>query len=72
MKAKLAVASFIAAVLFATLGLLLPPTGIIDASVNMLVAQLLVLTATLLGVDSYYTKIRDLQIGKHPDKPPEK
>lgn len=64
MKNRLAVAAFVAAIIFATLGLLLPPMGIIDGSVNMLVAQLLVLVATLLGVDTYYTRIKDLQVGK--------
>ena len=59
MKTYLAIASFIAGIVFALLGLLLPPIGVIDAGVNMLVAQLLVLAATLLGVDSYYTKMRE-------------
>ena len=71
MKAKLAVASFVAAVLFALLAIILPPLGQIDSSVNMLIAQLLLLAATLLGVDSYYTKIKDITLagGK---KPPER
>ncbi len=41
-------------------GLILPPLGVIDGSVLMLSAQLLVLCATLLGVDGYYDKMRDL------------
>ena len=60
MKRKLAAASFAAAVLFGVLGLVLPPLGVIDATVNVLIAQLLVLCATLLGVDSYVDKIKDL------------
>ena len=50
MKRKLSVAAFVAAIFFAALGLLLPPMGVIDPSVNMLIAQLLVLCATMLGV----------------------
>lgn len=37
--------------------------GIIDGSVNFLIAQLLVLCATLLGVDSYYAKIKEMRKG---------
>lgn len=58
MKAKLAVAAFVASCIFGLLGITLPPTGIIDGSVNFLIAQLLVLCATLLGVESYYDKVR--------------
>lgn len=60
MKQKLAAASFIAAFIFGVLGILLPPLGVVDSSVNILIAQLLILSATLLGVDSYYTRIKDL------------
>lgn len=60
MKRRLAAASFGCAVLFGALGLLLPPLGVIDATVNILIAQLLVLCATLLGVDSYVDKIKRL------------
>jgi len=55
MKKYMSVASFVAAVLFAAAGLLLPPQGEIDGSVLLLVAQLLVLCATFLG-------IRDLRL----------
>lgn len=58
MKPRLALAAFIAACIFGLLGITLPPTGIIDGSVNFLIAQLLVLCATLLGVDSYFDKVR--------------
>jgi len=51
MKRKLAVASFVSAIIFGLIGLFLPPPGSIDRSVNFLIAQLLVLSATLLGVD---------------------
>ena len=50
MKQHLATASFVCAVIFAMAGLCIPPTGVIHSSVLMLVAQLFVLTATLLGV----------------------
>ena len=60
MKRKIALLSFCSAVAFAAAGLFLPPQGEIDSSVLMLVAQLLVLCATLLGVDSYYEKIKEI------------
>jgi len=60
MKRKIALLSFCSAVAFAAAGLYLPPMGVIDSTVLMLVAQLLVLCATLLGVDSYFDKLRDL------------
>ena len=53
MKARLALASFIAALVFAATGMYLPPQGEIDGSVLILVAQLLVLTATFLGIKDY-------------------
>lgn len=52
-KKTLAYFAFFFAIVFALLGLLLPPMGVIDASVNMLIAQLLVLCATLLGIKSF-------------------
>lgn len=60
MKAKIAFLSWLSAVLFGTAGMLLPPLGVIDGSVLMLIAQLLILCATLLGVESYVDKIRDI------------
>ncbi len=60
MKRKIALLSFCSAVAFAAAGLYLPPMGVIDSTVLMLVAQLLVLCATLLGVDSYFDKLREL------------
>ena len=60
MKRKIALMAFGSAVAFAAAGLILPPLGVIDGSVPMLSAQLLVLCATLLGVDGYYDKMRDL------------
>jgi hypothetical protein len=60
MKRKIALLAFCSAVAFAAAGLFLPPQGKIDSTVLMLVAQLLVLCATLLGVDSYFDKLKQL------------
>ena len=60
MKKKISLLAFCSAVAFAAAGLCLPPMGVIDSTVLMLVAQLLVLCATLLGVDSYFDKLREL------------
>ncbi|MCR5394639.1 MAG: hypothetical protein K6E86_04530 [Bacteroidales bacterium] len=55
MKQKMALFSFVAAICFATLSLFLPPEGEIDSSVLLLVAQLLVLCTTLLGIKAERT-----------------
>ena len=68
MKKKISLLAFCSAVAFAAAGLYLPPMGVIDSTVLMLVAQLLVLCATLLGVDSYFDKLRELM--KPPPSPP--
>ena len=60
MKKRISLLAFCSAVAFAAAGLYLPPMGVIDSTVLMLVAQLLVLCATLLGVDSYFDKLREL------------
>lgn len=60
MKQNIAFLSWLSAVLFGTAGMLLPPIGVIDNSVLMLIAQLLILCATLLGVESYIEKIREI------------
>ena len=52
--------AFGSAVAFAAAGLILPPLGVIDGSVLLLSAQLLVLCATLLGVDGYFDKLKQL------------
>ena len=64
MKSKLAVASWVVAVVLASVALLLPPTGVIDHSVLILVAQFLLLCATFLGVDGYVNLIREAKQGK--------
>ena len=53
MRTHIATASFVAALVFAAAGMWLPPKGEIDGSVLILVAQLLVLTATFLGIKGY-------------------
>ena len=58
MKQKLALASWVIAVVLSVVALLLPPTGVIDNSVIILVAQFLLLCATFLGVDSYVNMIK--------------
>ena len=60
MKKKISLLAFCSAVAFAAAWLFLPPQGKIDSTVLMLVAQLLVLCATLLGVDSYFDKLKQL------------
>ena len=49
------------AIVFAITSLLLPPQGVIDSSVLVLVAQLLLLCATFLGVESYVNIIKQLK-----------
>ena len=58
MKTKLALASWVVAVILSAVALLLPPTGSIDHSVLLLLAQFLLLCATFLGVDSYVNLIK--------------
>ena len=53
MKRKIALMAFGSAVAFAAAGLILPPLGVISA-------QLLVLCATLLGVEGYYEKMKEI------------
>lgn len=50
MKTYLSIASFLSGICFAALGMFLPPQGVIDGSVLILVAQLFVLCATFLGI----------------------
>lgn len=58
MKEVIAVSSFLCAILFACAALVIPPKGVIDSSVLVLIAQLLILCATFLGVESYVDIIR--------------
>lgn len=68
MKSKLALASWVVAVLLSVLALLLPPMGYVDHSVLLLVAQFLLLCATFLGVDGYVRLIRSYR--SESDRPP--
>ena len=58
MKEVIAVSSYLCAILFACAALVIPPKGVIDSSVLVLIAQLLILCATFLGVESYVDIIR--------------
>ena len=60
-RLALSVAAFVSALVFAGLGMWLPPRGIIDASILILVAQLLVLCATFLGIKDYKDIINNKQ-----------
>lgn len=60
MKARLAAWSFAVASLVTLAGMVLPPLGVIDSSVLIVVGQFLILSATLLGVDSYVDQIKKL------------
>lgn len=51
----LAVASFVAAVAFAVAGFIVAPEGQIHDSVLYLIAQFLLLTASLFGVGALFT-----------------
>ncbi|MCF2562528.1 hypothetical protein I6E12_00140 [Prevotella brevis] len=53
MKRILSVASFVCAIFFAAAGMMMPPQGEISGSVLILVAQLLILCATFLGIKDY-------------------
>ena len=45
------------AILFAVAGMMMPPQGEISGSVLILVAQLLILCATFLGIKDYHNII---------------
>jgi len=63
-KVGIAIVAFAWALVISVVALFLPPQGEIDQSVLILVAQLLVLSATMLGVDSYVDKIRGIKSDK--------
>jgi hypothetical protein len=60
MKAWCAVYALLVSSVVAIWALVLPPLGEIDQSVLVLVAQLLVFAATMLGVSSGLDKIKSL------------
>lgn len=50
-KMCLSIASFVVAIIIGFIALFIPPMGIIDASVLWFVAQLLVFTSGILGIN---------------------
>lgn len=64
-KIILAYLSFIAGIGFGIAGLVVPPIGYIHSSVLILIAQLLVLCATLLGLNIKFDLERKLFQTKH-------
>ena len=58
MKLYLAISAFAMAMVFAIAGIIIPPLGVIDGSVLILIAQLLVFCATFFGIDNYVNLIR--------------
>jgi len=46
------------AMAFAIAGLIMPPLGVIDGSVLILIAQLLVFCATFFGIENYVNIIK--------------
>lgn len=48
-KSRLGIISFFASLVFGIIGLFLPPLGVIDNSVLIFIAQLLVFTSNILG-----------------------
>ncbi len=55
----IAVASFVAAVCFALAAFIVPPPGQIHDSILYLIAQFLVLTASIFGVGAMFTNARN-------------
>lgn len=56
MKEKLAALSLIFAMILVTVNMFLPPSGKVDESAIYIFAQLLLFSATLLGVDAVIEK----------------
>lgn len=50
-KLSIVVGAFLWAVVISAVALMLPPRGVIDSSVLILVAQLLILVSTIVGVN---------------------
>ena len=62
LKKIFAVISFICAIVIGFWAMFLPPPGVIDSSVLWFVAQLLVFTSTILGIDYHVFKpSKDIQ-----------
>lgn len=57
LKSRLAVASFICAIIFGVAGFCVPPISVIDSSVLYFTGQLFLFVATLLGVNLNLPKV---------------
>lgn len=66
-KKALATLALVVAGVLSIWAMLLPPQGEIDQSVLLAVAQFLVFSATLLGVELAVNRIRDIVNGKKAD-----
>ena len=53
LKIIFAIISFISAIVIGFWAMFLPPPGVIDSSVLWFIAQLLVFTSTIIGIDYY-------------------
>ena len=58
MKSGISILSFVSAIVIGFIALFIPPEGIIDSSVLWFVAQMLVMTASLLGIDLKVDNLR--------------
>ena len=67
-KIILAYLSFLAGIGFGIAGLAVPPIGLIHSSVLILIAQLLVLCATLLGLSVKFDLHRQIFHTQNPDQ----
>lgn len=64
-KQIIALLSFIFAIIFAMLGIFTEPEGVLDASVNILIAQMLILCCTMLGLKiDFDLKERHMKTGE--------
>ena len=50
-KKHLSIWSFVFSIIFGLIGIFMPPVGVIDNSVLIFIAQLLVFTSNILGFD---------------------
>lgn len=58
-KSTLSIIAFVAGVIIGFIALFLPPQGIIDSSVLWFTAQMMVMGATLLGIDLKMSDLRN-------------
>lgn len=60
MKNALAVASLASAIALVVVGMIIPPPGIVDETIIVIFAQLLIYSATMLGVEILIAKHKAL------------